>query len=80
MVEGRKQQNQSKNTAATDRENSEGEKNQSWRGRFLLTFPLAAAASWPSTEAKYSSEPLGSAFIVLSPSFQLAGQTSPCSS
>ena len=29
---------------------------------------------------KYSSEPLGSALIVLLPSCQLAGQTSPCSS
>ena len=48
-------------------------RNQSRRARFLLTFPF-------STLAKYSSEPLGSAFIVLEPSLQLAGQTSPCSS
>ena len=47
--------------------------NQSTRARFLLTFPF-------STLEKYSSEPLGSAFIVLLPSLQLAGQTSPCSS
>ena len=36
----------------------------------MLTFPF-------STLEKYSSEPLGSAFIVLEPSLQLAGQTSP---
>ena len=30
------------------------------------------------TVEKYSSEPFGSAFIVLPPSFQLAGHTSPC--
>ena len=59
---------------------TERKKDQSTRGRFLLTFPFAAAACWPSTDSKYSSEPLGSAFIVLPPSFQLAGQTSPCSS
>ena len=52
-------------------------RNQSRRARFLLTFPFASLAS---TLAKYSSEPFGSAFIVLLPSFQFAGQTSPCSS
>ena len=54
-----------------------GRDNQSTRARFLLTFPFAPLAS---TLAKYSSEPLGSAFIVLEPSLQFAGQTSPCSS
>ena len=54
-----------------------GRDNQSTRARFLLTFPFAPEAS---TLEKYSSEPLGSALIVLLPSCQLAGQTSPCSS
>ena len=53
------------------------QRNQSTRARFLLTFPFAPEAS---TLEKYSSEPLGSAFIVLLPSVQFAGQTSPCSS
>lgn len=46
------------------------------RGRFLEEWPLTS----PLTDVKYSKDPLGSALIVLEPSCQLAGQTSPCSS
>lgn len=56
---------------------------QSMRARFLGFAPFASA--WPlaplaDAVEKYSKEPFGSALIVLLPSCQFAGQTSPCSS
>ena len=58
---------------------------QSTRARFLGFAPFASA--WPlvplaplAADEKYSREPLGSALMVLPPSCQFAGQTSPCSS
>ena len=52
------------------------QRHHSSRLRFTAAEPLGPAFA----VEKYSSEPLGSAFIVASPSCQLAGQTSPCSS
>jgi hypothetical protein len=43
-----------------------------------LASPLVTPLTF--TLAKYSREPLGSAFMVFPPSDQLAGQTSPCAS
>lgn len=61
---------------------------QSILARFLLApsaCPLVPSLAWAAFTLldwvpKYSKEAMGSGFIVFEPSFQFAGQTSPCSS